>query len=142
MPQEDVPAAQLTVEQLLADARLGLDRLSPTRAHDALTNGAFLIDIRSEVQRLREGEIPGAKWFPRNALEWRLDPASPNRDPETARRDVLLIVFCDEGYQSSLAAATLRRFGLNATDMIGGVRAWRDAGLPIRPLDNEAELRL
>jgi rhodanese-related sulfurtransferase len=42
-----------------------------------------------------------------------------------------VIVLCDEGFQSSLAAATLRRFGLDAADVIGGFRAWRAAGLPV-----------
>jgi rhodanese-related sulfurtransferase len=67
----------------------------------------------------------------RNVLEWRLDPACPHRDPELARRDRLVIVICDEGYQSSLAAATLCRFGLRAADVIGGFQAWRAAGLPL-----------
>jgi rhodanese-related sulfurtransferase len=64
-------------------------------------------------------------------LEWRLDPSSPDRDPEVARRDIQLIVICNEGCQSSLATATLQRFGLRATDVIGGFQAWRRASLPI-----------
>jgi rhodanese-related sulfurtransferase len=67
----------------------------------------------------------------RNVLEWRLDPACPHRDPELVRRDRVVIVVCDEGYQSSLAPATLRRFGLDAADVIGEFQAWRAAGLPV-----------
>jgi rhodanese-related sulfurtransferase len=79
-----------------------------------------------------EGDVPGASCVPCNVLEWRLDPSSAYRDPELARRDVPVILICDEGCQSSLAAATLRRFGLMATDVIGGFQAWRAAGLPVR----------
>jgi rhodanese-related sulfurtransferase len=121
-----------TVEQLLAEARAPLMRLSPAEAHAASRAGAFLIDIRSEPQRDRDGTLPGAKFIARNVLEWRLDPSSPHRDPECARPDIEVILICNEGYQSSLAAATLRRFGIRATDVIGGFQAWREAGLPVR----------
>jgi rhodanese-related sulfurtransferase len=123
--------AHLTVDQLLAEARSGLDRLSPADAQAAVESGALLIDIRSELQRDREGFLPGARCISRNVLEWRLDPSSPHRDPEAARRDRPVIVICDEGYQSSLAAATLRRLGLQATDVVGGFQSWRAAGLPV-----------
>jgi rhodanese-related sulfurtransferase len=125
------PDAELTVEQLLDEARAKLDRLTPAQARAAHDDGAILIDIRSELHRSRNGELPGAKCFARNVLEWRLDPSCADRDPEVARRDVQLILVCNEGYQSSLAAATLHRFGLQATDVIGGFQAWRDAGLPV-----------
>ena len=115
---------------MLARARAGLDRLSPAAAHAASQRGDLLIDIRSESQRRREGELPGAHAVPRNVLEWRLDPACPHRDQRLARRDVRVIVVCDEGYQSSLAAATLRGFGLDATDVVGGAQAWIASGLP------------
>jgi rhodanese-related sulfurtransferase len=121
----------LTVDALLADARRGLERVTPAQAVAAQQSGSVLVDIRSESQRARDGEIPGSARHPRNVLEWRLDPASDARDPEIARRDVQVILICDEGYQSSLVAATARRFGVDATDVIGGFRAWRAAGLPI-----------
>jgi rhodanese-related sulfurtransferase len=82
-------------------------------------------------QRRRDGEIPGAHVIPRNVLEWRLDPASSHRLPDLARTDRPVIVICDEGYQSSLAAATLRSFGLEATDVIGGAQEWIRRGLPV-----------
>jgi rhodanese-related sulfurtransferase len=120
-----------TVEQLLDDARQRLGRLSAVEANAEARRGALLIDIRSDSQRARDGILPGARFIPRNVLEWRLDPASPHRDAACSRRDVLLILICDQGYQSSLAAATLKRFGLDATDVIGGFQAWRAAGLPV-----------
>jgi rhodanese-related sulfurtransferase len=123
-----------TVEELLEDSRRGQERLAPADAHRALGEGALLIDIRSESQRARDGAIPGGRFVPRNVLEWRLDPASEARDPELARPDALIVLVCDEGYQSSLAAATLRTLGLaRATDLDGGFQAWRAAGLPVEP---------
>jgi rhodanese-related sulfurtransferase len=120
-----------TVDELLHEARLGLRRLSPLEAEAALRAGALLIDIRGDGQREAGGLVPGARVIPRNVLEWRLDPECPHRDPACARRDRLVVLMCDEGYQSSLAAATLRRLGLDATDLDGGFQAWRAAGLPV-----------
>ena len=120
-----------SVDELLEEARAGLARLSPQVGLEACRGHGVLVDIRSDAQRARDGGVPGAAVFPRNVLEWRLDPSSPHRDPELARRDRTVIVICDEGYQSSLAAASLGRFGLDATDVIGGFQAWRAAGLPI-----------
>ena len=119
-----------SVEQLLAEARARLSRVSPEEAHAATGAGAVLIDIRSESQRERDGVIPGARFIPRNVLEWRLDPASDWRGEEVVGRR--LIVMCNEGYQSSLVAATLQQLGhADATDLIGGFQAWRDAGLDV-----------
>jgi rhodanese-related sulfurtransferase len=126
-------ADRTSVDALLEEARAGLDRLSPGQARDAVAEGGLLIDIRSDHQRHDDGRVPGASEVSRNVLEWRLDPECPHRDPTLARRDRRVIVLCDEGYQSSLAAATLCRFGLDATDVIGGFRAWREAGLPVAP---------
>lgn len=122
---------ETTIEAMLAQARAGLARLSPSEASDAVASGAVLVDIRSEFQQQVGGTIANAKHVPRNVLEWRLDPASPHRDHLLAKRDRAIILLCDEGHQSSLAAATLCRFGLQATDVIGGFQAWRNAGLPV-----------
>jgi rhodanese-related sulfurtransferase len=120
------------VDDLLERARARLERLGPAEAHTELGRGALLIDIRAESQRATDGEVPGATFVPRNVLEWRLDPGSPHRDPGLARRDAQIVLMCNEGYQSSLAAATLRELGLSgATDLDGGFQAWRAAGLPV-----------
>ncbi len=121
-----------TVDQFLSEARARLARLGPEEAKRALEKGALLIDIRSDSQRAHDGLIPGAKVVPRNELEWRLDPECDYRDPELARPDAQLIVCCNEGYQSSLVAATLKDMGFDrATDLDGGFQAWREAGLPV-----------
>ncbi|TMK62046.1 MAG: sulfurtransferase [Actinobacteria bacterium] len=121
-----------SVDELLADARRRLERLDPQEAHGALLRGAVLVDIRSESQRARDGVVPGAHLVARNVLEWRADPASEWRDPAIADPSRQVIVMCDEGYQSSLAAATLQELGIErATDLIGGFQAWRKAGLPV-----------
>jgi rhodanese-related sulfurtransferase len=125
--------ARFTIDELLAEARARIGRLSPEEALNACEAGAILVDIRSDSQRARDGEAPGAWFVSRNVLEWRLDPSSPHRDTRLARRGRTVILICNEGYQSSLAAATLRRFGLDATDVIGGFQAWRIAGLPVQP---------
>jgi rhodanese-related sulfurtransferase len=122
-----------TVDELLAQARATLpDRPTPAEALHAQANGALLIDIRGDDQRHEHGLIPGAIVLPRNSLEWRCDPASEWRHPAITSRDVRIILICDQGYQSSLAAATLQQLGLtHATDLDGGFTAWAAAGLPV-----------
>jgi rhodanese-related sulfurtransferase len=120
------------VDRLLARARARLARLGPRQAYGAVRRGAYLVDIRPEFQRRADGEIPGAIVIERNHLEWRLHPASRARIPEASNHDVHWIVICDEGYASSLAAATLRAIGIKrATDVVGGFQAWRRAKLPV-----------
>ncbi len=122
----------MNVDQLLTEARSGLRRLEPRDAADAVRAGAVLVDTRPEFQRRRDGEIPGAIVIERNHLEWRCDPTSTARISAAVDHDVTWIVCCDEGYSSSLAAASLQALGLrNATDVIGGFQAWRAAGLPV-----------
>jgi rhodanese-related sulfurtransferase len=121
------------VDDLLADARVELERLVPEAAYRAMAAGAAMVDIRPVEQRREEGEIPDSVIIGRNVLEWRLDPRSDARIIELARYDAQIIVLCSEGYASSLAAASLRHLGLrHATDVDGGFRAWKAAGLPTR----------
>lgn len=122
-----------TIDDLLSTARSRLDRLTPAEAASAAADGAILVDVRSEAQRARDGAIPGAICHPRNVLEWRVDPASSHPDPRLSSDfEATLVIVCDEGYQSSLAAATLQDLGFaRATDLIGGFQAWRAAGLPV-----------
>jgi rhodanese-related sulfurtransferase len=121
------------IDDLLEEARSGLERLSPADAHAAVQAGAVLVDIRDQAQAALDGAIPGAVGVPRNVLEWRCAPDSAWRDERLSDPARLVIVICDEGYQSSLAAATLKRLGLTrATDVDGGFQAWRAAGLPVK----------
>ena len=122
-----------TVDDLLAEARARLERVDPAQARDAVEAGAVLVDIRSQPQRERDGVVPGAIYHPRNVLEWRADPSSGASDPAIAGDlDRQVIVMCDAGYASSLAAATLQDLGFtHATDLAGGFQAWRAAGLPV-----------
>jgi rhodanese-related sulfurtransferase len=123
----------VSVDDLLAAARARLERVEPDEALAAVRHDrAVLVDIRSDSQRAGDGVVPEAAFVARNVLEWRLDPESPWRDPELARTDRRIIVMCNEGYQSSLAAATLQELGhADATDLVGGFQAWRGAGLPV-----------
>ena len=125
-----------TVEELLERARARLARLDPGAARAAIDAGAVLVDIRAESQRRRDGVVPGSVFIARNVLEWRCDPGGSHRDARVADPDRSVIVMCDEGFQSSLAAATLQELGhLRATDLAGGFQAWRAAGMPVAPLD-------
>jgi rhodanese-related sulfurtransferase len=120
------------IDDVLTEARASLDRVAPSE--DLLNDpDTLIVDIRPQHNRAAEGEIPGSVVIERIVLEWRLDPGGDHRiDGFTA--DTRVVVMCNESYSSSLAARDLHRIGLpNATDLIGGFRAWRAAGLPTRP---------
>ena len=126
------------VDDLLAQARKRLTRLDPSAARAAMEAGAVLVDIRAESQRERDGVVPGSVFVARNVLEWRCDPRGSHRDARVADPSRSVIVMCDEGFQSSLAAATLQELGhVSATDLAGGFQAWRAAGLPVTPLRSD-----
>lgn len=113
------------IDEVLVRARGGLDRVQPEQLGEEIASGAFVIDIRPLEQRQRDGELPGATVIDRNVLEWRLDPTSPHRLSIATDHDVRLILVCNEGYSSSLAAASLQELGLRrATDLVGGFQAW------------------
>lgn len=133
--QELDRSGALSIDQVLSAARSRLQRLSPDEAYEAtIKTEALLVDIRPEGQRAIEGSIAGAVVVERNVLEWRFDPASSARLPVATDHHIQVIVFCSEGYTSSLAAVALKDLGLyRATDMIGGFQAWRAMGLPIVP---------
>lgn len=117
---------QSAVNRLLEDARQDLERVEPEELAAEVEAGALVVDIRPSETRVPEGELPGALVVDRNVLEWRLDPTGEDRLPEADDPDRRVILVCNEGYASSLAAETLRRMGLSrATDLVGGYRAWR-----------------
>ena len=110
---------------MLESARRRIVRLTPAAAEQAWHAGAVLVDIRPTAQREAEGLLPGALIIERNVLEWRFDPSCDARLP-IADYDLRVIVVCQEGYTSSLAAAALQDIGIHrATDVIGGYAAWR-----------------
>jgi rhodanese-related sulfurtransferase len=126
---------RVTIQELLARARVRYRRLSPQQAYEAMRAGALLIDVRGGDQRRRDGIIPGALMIDRTVLEWRVDPASGAADPAITSLDRSLILICNQGYSSSLAVASLLDLGATrATDVIGGFQGWRAAGLPVCPV--------
>jgi len=128
------PPGSHTIDEILAAARARLVRLEPDETFRELAEGAVLIDIRPAAQRARYGEIPGSVIAERNHLEWRLDPCCEARLPWVTGYDHRIIIVCQDGYTSSLAAAALLDLGLyRATDLIGGFTAWTAAGLPAAP---------
>ncbi|GLX23694.1 MULTISPECIES: rhodanese-like domain-containing protein [Streptomyces] len=124
----------LGIDALLERVRATYDRVGPREAYEASLDGALLVDIRYQALRERDGLIPGAVVVERNELEWRLDPQGSHRLPEADSHDLRVVVICNEGYASSLAAVSLHALGLRrATDLTGGFQAWRAAGLPTSP---------
>jgi rhodanese-related sulfurtransferase len=128
-----VPAdVRLTLDELLEQARARIDRLSPAEALAAAEDGALIVDIRADADRERAGVVPGSLHVPRTVLEWRLAPESPWRNPHVGGLDRRIVVLCDHGCSSSLAAATLVDLGFaRPGDVVGGFEAWRDDGLPV-----------
>ncbi len=123
------------IDRLLASARARLRRLSPAAARGAAREGGLIVNIRSERDRELHGGVAGAWFIPRNVLEWRVDARCPYHDPILVGARGPLILMCAQGYQSSLAAATLVDLGIaNATDMEGGYERWCAEGLPIVPV--------
>ncbi len=117
------------IDQLLAESRAGLERVHAPDLEREMAAGALVVDTRPADQRERDGDLPGAVVVDRNVLEWRLDPSSPHRLEIADDPDRRIVVVCNEGYSSSLAAHTLQRLGLaRATDLIGGFQAWAALG--------------
>lgn len=121
------------IDELLERVREGYERIEAREAYDAARRGeALLVDIRYAALRERDGLVPGALVVERNELEWRLDPRGSHRAAEATGHDLRVVVICNEGYASSLAAESLHRLGLRrATDLVGGFQAWRASGLPV-----------
>ncbi|MEV7685134.1 rhodanese-like domain-containing protein [Streptomyces bungoensis] len=126
---------QAGIDEVLERVRAGYGRIEAREAYEAARDGeALLVDIRYAALRERDGLIPGALVVERNELEWRLDPQGSHRLPEATSHDLRVVVICNEGYASSLAAASLHQLGLHrATDLVDGFQAWRAAGLPVEP---------
>lgn len=120
---DDVGSA---IARLLGECRGSLERVKPDQLAQVVADGALVVDIRPIHQRERDGELPDAVVIDRTVLEWRLDPTSPYRLSLSDNADRRIVIVCNEGYSSSLAAHTLQMLGLvNATDLIGGYQAWR-----------------
>lgn len=132
-PRSTIVAVRATAADLLARARARLARLTPAEAWAASQAGtALIVDIRSDEARRRDGVVPGSVHIPRTVLEWRLDPRSDWRNPSAVGAGCRVVLLCDHGWSSSLAAVGLHELGHDdATDVDGGIAAWLEAGLPI-----------
>ena len=130
---------RVTLDEMLEQARARIRPLEPRSAHEAAASGTLIIDIRSANDRGRDGMIPGSLHIPRTVLEWRLAPDSPWRSPYAPDLDREIVLLCDHGCSSTLAAATLNDLGFaNAGDVVGGFAAWREAELPTAQARNHA----
>lgn len=122
------------LQELLERAAARIERLSPAEAARAVADGALLVDIRSDTAREQDGVVPGSLHIPRTVLEWRLEPDGEFRSPYVGGREDRILLICDHGHSSILAAATLVDLGFSrAGDVVGGFEAWREAGLPVKP---------
>jgi rhodanese-related sulfurtransferase len=131
-----------TIDELLDDVAVRLGRLSPLEAWAEMRAGATLVDIRSPDQRQAQGYVPGSVHHPLSTILWRLDPDCPTSNEKTPL-DARVILICREGCASVLAAAELQELGFeDATDVIGGVDAWKEAGLPVLRQANAVALEL
>jgi len=121
----------VTIDELLAQARAEIGwRPTPGELDNVVARGGIVVDIRPLDQRRRHGELRGALVIDRNVLEWRLDPASPHRVVDV-HEDQVVVLVCNEGYASTLAASVLRQLGISgATDLAGGFQAWRASARP------------
>ena len=127
--------ARQTIDELLARAQGRLDRLEPAAAFAAQEAGATIVDLRCDDDRREHGTIPGSVPIPLSVVFWRLDPSSGYDDQSLSDPSRRFVLVCNDGYSSSLAAATLRDLGFErATDLAGGFNAWRAAGLPVEPV--------
>ncbi|HZO98398.1 MAG TPA: rhodanese-like domain-containing protein [Gaiellaceae bacterium] len=123
-----------TLDELLAEAGRSVTRLSPAEALEAAEAGGLIVDIRGERSRERDGVVPGSIHVPRTVLEWRLEPGGAWRNPHVGGLGRRIVVLCDHGCSSLLAAATLAELGYEeVADVAGGFEAWRAAGLPVTP---------
>ena len=121
-----------SIDEVLAEARRHISRLSPHEAAAAQTAGSVIVDTRDGGDRSAEGEIPGALTVPLSVLPWRLDPRSAMRAPGATGVDQSIILVCNDGFSSSLAGEWLVRIGFrDVSDVVGGFRAWAAAGLPV-----------
>ena len=121
-----------SITQVLNEARSRIERFEPAHALAAVHRGATIIDIRADTDRLHNGIVPGSLHIPRTVLEWRLDPESEWRSPYISGLDHAIILLCDHGFSSSLAASTLLDLGFqHVGDVIGGFEGWRKDGLPV-----------
>ncbi|QDQ14061.1 sulfurtransferase [Streptomyces spectabilis] len=126
------PLTPVGIDEFLERVRRDLDRVTPRQAYEIDRSGGLLVDIRYAALRERDGLIPGALVVERNELEWRLDPHGSHRAPQAVSHDLEIVIVCNEGYASSLAAHSLRQLGLrHATDLVGGFQAWKADGFPV-----------
>jgi rhodanese-related sulfurtransferase len=127
-------SSRIPIKDRLARARERIDRFTPAEAKAGAEQGAVIVDTRCTEDRHREGQIPGAIEVPLSVLEWRCDPDSNYADDRFSDLDLQIIVMCNDGFSSSLAASSLRDLGFGqAGDIVGGFRAWVNAGLPVIP---------
>lgn len=109
-------------------------RVGPAEAWglvEAGRNPVFL-DTRNPYHRLKsEWQIPGSVRVWRNELEEKIDEVPRGRP-------VVIYCLCHYEHSSMRAALTLEEYGFDQLYvLVGGFKAWCDAGLPLEPKSAE-----
>ena len=111
-------------QKLVADAKQRITEISPQEAHEQVRRGeAVLIDVREEAE-FSEGRAQGAKHLSKGVIEVEIEDqvADPNQ---------VIIAYCGGGSRSALVADNLQKMGYrNVRSLAGGMRGWKEAGLP------------
>ena len=120
-------AAEKTPEELVRDAKAAIKELSVDEVKkivDEKKDIIVLLDVR-DSNELEQGIIPGAINISRGQLEFKVQMVLPDRNAK-------IIVYCGLDLRAPLATKTLNDLGYkNAVNMIGGLKAWKEAGYPI-----------
>jgi phage shock protein E len=110
--------------QLTADAKSRIREVTPTQAHEEQEQGAVLIDVR-EAEEFGQGHAQGALHLSKGLIELRIEDAVPDTGTP-------IICYCGGGSRSALAADNLQKMGYtNVASMSGGLKGWRNDGLPM-----------
>lgn len=117
---------------LVREAKQQIENLSPQQVNEELSKGnATLVDIRDGEELKENGKIPGSVHASRGMLEFYADPTLPYHKQEFDKNR-RLILHCASGGRSALAAATLKQMGYeDVAHLEGGLKAWKESGLPV-----------
>jgi hydroxyacylglutathione hydrolase len=82
----------------------------------------YLLDVRKTVDR-KKGYIEGSHHIYVGEVPKKLDEIP---------RNMLIVIYCDAGYKSSIAASILKKEGYqDVTSVLGSMNAWMKAGYPV-----------
>lgn len=124
-----------SMKDFVAAAKNACGAVEPKTAHEEMSAKALILDVREADELTRDGAIPGALHIPRGVLESRADPELPTAEPRLTTLQGssggAVYVLCASGARASMAAHRLQEMGYRACSIEGGLKRWREAGLPV-----------